>query len=232
MLPIDCHDYAVDFLAGAGHKWLCGGPGTGVLYVRYSGSAPLAPWSGGNWPSYGNLFVDPSVRFNNRNWAPTAIQGRGETNTPALYAMSDSADLFFNVGIRNIYDRGVALAQYLQGKARARWGQEAVTVQSPDPAFKTFLSSINPYVGRNDPAQFSTINAAINRVLAALAAETPKIYIRSVTWHSVGNRGAADDLCAFRISTHAMYNNYAEIDWMFDRLAYHVEAQGLAVMHP
>ena len=34
MIPIDCQDYGVDFIAGAGHKWLCGGPGTGICYVR------------------------------------------------------------------------------------------------------------------------------------------------------------------------------------------------------
>ena len=45
MLPIDCHDYGLDFIAGAGHKWLCGGPGTGIFYVRTSGDN-LPPFYG------------------------------------------------------------------------------------------------------------------------------------------------------------------------------------------
>ena len=70
-LPINCHDYGADFIAGAGHKWLCGGPGTGICFIRKSsGTSPLPPFNGGNWASYGNLFIAPSTKYNNRNWSP------------------------------------------------------------------------------------------------------------------------------------------------------------------
>lgn len=55
MLPVDCHAYGADFIAGAGHKWLCGGPGTGILYVRTSDAAAnsLPPFAFGNFAGYG-----------------------------------------------------------------------------------------------------------------------------------------------------------------------------------
>lgn len=222
MLPIDCHAYGVDFLAGAGHKWLCGGPGTGILYVRHQGT-DLPPWSGGNWPSYGNLFVEPSVRYDDRNaWAPASIQGRGETNTPALYAMTDSASFFAQIGVENIYLRGLALAGYLQQKIVSQWGPEAITVQSPDPRYKTMLTSFNPFQDRNDPARFADFTAALNEVVARLAAGTPKVYIRTVTWRERRDQ-TADDQIAFRVSTHAMYINWDDIDEMFAEVVRHVE---------
>jgi selenocysteine lyase/cysteine desulfurase len=33
-MHLDMQDMGVDFYAGCGHKWLCGPPGTGMLYVR------------------------------------------------------------------------------------------------------------------------------------------------------------------------------------------------------
>jgi hypothetical protein len=71
------------------------------------------------------------------------------------------------------------------------------------------------------------MHAAISAVNNALASETPKIYIRSVTWRS-GSAASADDRVGFRMSTHGVYNNYDEIDEVFDRLAYHVHQSSLA----
>lgn len=48
MLPVNCHEYGADFIAGAGHKWPCGGPGTGILYVRSQGE-DLPPFAMGNF---------------------------------------------------------------------------------------------------------------------------------------------------------------------------------------
>jgi selenocysteine lyase/cysteine desulfurase len=230
MLPVDCHDYEVDFLAGAGHKWLCGGPGTGIWYTRNQGSN-LPPFAWGNFFSYGNPFVAPSTNYNNRTtWRPaTAYQGRGETNTPALYAMTDALSFFTYIGLDNIYDRGVELGNYLKDKVAAKWGPGALSVQkNPDPRFATFLTAFNPYKAKNDPTQFSAMNTAMSTVLATLAAEDPKIYIRTITWRDKYNDpGSSDNRVAFRVSTHAMYNNYQEIDWMFERLVAAVNATGL-----
>jgi selenocysteine lyase/cysteine desulfurase len=226
-LPIDCHGYGADFIAGAGHKWLCGGPGTGILYVRTSG-AGLPPFAMGNFFAYGNLFQAPSVNFQGRAWRPSAsMQPRGEANTPALYAMTDALSLFTAVGLPDVYARALGLARALRQQIVARWGRAALWVEeNPDPRFATALTSFNPFQGKDDPAQFATLNAAIAGVLAALAAERPKIYVRSTTWRDRAADGA-DDRVGFRIATHAMYNDHAQIDWVVERLAAQVDATGL-----
>ena len=227
MLPIDCHAYGADFIAGAGHKWLCGGPGTGILYVRNSG-ADLPPFAMGNFFSYGNPFVDPSANFGKRTWNPSSLmQSRGESNTPALYAMTDALGYFDRIGVEAIYHRGVALGNYLKGLIAAQWGPSALWVQeNPDARFATALTSFNPFANKDNGAAYGAMNAAISAVNGALAAETPKIYIRSVTWRS-SSAALADDRVGFRISTHGVYNNYDEIDYVFDRLVYHINQSGL-----
>jgi selenocysteine lyase/cysteine desulfurase len=173
------------------------------------------------------------VRFNRRDsWAPSIfMQLRGETNTPALYAMTDSFSFFDYVGIQAIYERGVALGNYLKAKIAVHWPGALWVERNPDPAFATALTSFNPFAARNDPAQLAAMNTAMNAILAALAAETPKIYIRSVTWrNSQNDPGTADNRIGFRISTHGVYNSRAQIDHVFERLAFHIEASGLPLL--
>ncbi|UHD14950.1 aminotransferase class V-fold PLP-dependent enzyme [Thiocapsa bogorovii] len=229
MLPIDCHAYGADFIAGAGHKWLCGGPGTGILYVRNSGTDPLPPFAMGNFFLYGNPFVAQSTWYESRAWNPSVyMQFRGESNTPALYAMTDSVSYFDQIGVIAIYDRGVALGNYLKGLIAAQWGPSALWVQeNSDARFATALTSFNPFADKDNAAAYGAMNAAISAVNGALAAETPKIYIRSVTWRS-SSAAPADDRVGFRISTHGVYNNYDEIDDVFDRLVYHINQSDLA----
>ena len=227
MLPVNVNDYGVDFMAGAGHKWLCGGPGTGILYVRNTGGS-LPQFAMGNFFSYGNPFVAPSVNYNNRNWPPAGrMQGRGETNVCALYAMTDSLKFFTQVGIQNIYNRGVALGNYLKDRVAEKWGENALWVQkNPDPRFATFLTAFNPFKSKDDPAQFATMNTAISKILTTLASGDPKVYIRSITWRDK-HTDPSDNRTAFRVSTHAMYNNYEQIDQMFEALVAAVNASGL-----
>lgn len=229
MIPIDCHAYGADFIAGAGHKWLCGGPGTGICYVRTSDTDayPLPPFALGNFFLYGNLFTDPSTFFESRAWNPSLyMQFRGESNTPALFAMTDSLSFFTQIGIQAIYDRGVALAANLRGLISDLWGTEALWVNPGDPAFETALTSFNPFQGKDDPSQFATLRDTINQIVNELAAETPKIYVRYVTWRS-SSAATADDRVGFRISTHGVYNDYEEVAYVFERLVARVSASGL-----
>ena len=47
-----------------------------------------------------------------------------------------------------MYDRGVALGNYLKDKIADMWGKNALWVQkNPNPAFATFLTSFNPFCG-------------------------------------------------------------------------------------
>jgi selenocysteine lyase/cysteine desulfurase len=227
MLEVDCHYYGADFICGAGHKWLCGGPGTGILYVRNQGDN-LPPFAMGNFFLYGNPFEKTSQFFEKRNWTPASrMQSRGEANLPALFAMTDSLAFFQYVGLDAIQERGAELGNYLKDKIADKWGENALWVQkNPDPRFHTSLTSFNPFAGKDDSTQLAAMNAAMNVVLAALAAETPKIYVRTVTWRERAT-DTAENRIGFRISTHAVYNSREEIDWLFDRLVHHVNASGL-----
>lgn len=230
-LPINCHAYGADFIAGAGHKWLCGGPGTGIFYVRNSGTN-LPPFAMGNFFLYanGDLPSHESANFNTRNWffgGPSVyVQLRGEANTPALYAMSDSAAYFNYLGVQDIYNRGVALGNYLKSKVVHRWGPNALWVTPGDPAFATAVTSFNPFAGKNDPGQYGTMNTAITNILNTLAGEDPKIYLRSTQWHNL-HTDSADNRVGFRVSTHGVYNDRDQIDFMFGRLVAAVNASGV-----
>ncbi len=237
-LPINCHNYGADFIAGAGHKWLCGGPGTGIFYVRNQGTN-LPPFAMGNFYAYSNgdlpsTGTATSPNYNTRQWkfagfpfGPSLyVQLRGELNSPALYAMTDVAAYFGHIGVQDIYDRGVTLGKYLKKKIVHQWGPNALWVNPGNHSFFTALTSFNPFAGKDDSSQYTAMNAAINSVLATLAGEDPKIYLRSTTWHDQPT-DPADNRVGFRVSTHGVYNNHQQIDYMFDRLVKAVKASGL-----
>ncbi len=70
------------------------------------------------------------------------------------------------------------------------------------------------------------MSTALSTILANLAAGTPKIYIRSITWRA-SKASTADDRIAFRISTHAMYNDWDQIETLFRRLKEEIDKAGL-----
>ncbi|MCG6940572.1 MAG: aminotransferase class V-fold PLP-dependent enzyme [Thiohalocapsa sp.] len=224
MLPIDFQAYGADFMSGAGHKWLCGGPGTGNLYIRSTGTN-LPPFDLGNFFLY--AYVSPAD-MSVRAYDPSAwVQLRGENNRPALYAMTDSLALFQQVGIDAIYQRGVELGNYLKAKIEAQWpGALWVEAREPYSPFATALTAFNPFVGRDDSSAYEALHTAVSDVVDALAADDPKTYIRYTTWES-SLAAAGDDRVGFRVSTHGVYNNYDEVDDMFDRLVYHVQQTGV-----
>jgi selenocysteine lyase/cysteine desulfurase len=227
MLPIDFQAYGADFVAGAGHKWLCGGPGTGILYIRNTGT-DLPPFDMGNFFLYERVSPED---IEARNYDPSRwVQFRGELNRPALYAMTDSLAFFEQVGIDAIYQRGVDLGNYLKAKIDAQWpGSLWVEARAPYSPFATALTSFNPFIGRTDANSFDAVKQAIADVVDALAAEAPKTYIRYVTWRS-SLAAAGDDRVGFRVSTHGVYNSYDEVDHVFDRLVDQIGKAGLATI--
>lgn len=141
--------------------------------------------------------------------------------------MTDSAAYYDYLDVNDIYDRGVSLGNYLKDKIADMWGKKALWVQkNPDPAFAAFLTSFNPFAGKDDPDQYSTMRTAISEILDTLGSEDPKIYIRSTDWRDQVE-DASSNRIGFRVSTHAVYNNYEEIDYMFERLVAAVDATGL-----
>ncbi len=223
MLPIDFQAYGADFVAGAGHKWLSGGPGTGILYIRNTGT-DLPPFDLGNFFLYALLSPGDIAA---RQYDPsTWVQLRGENNRPALYAMTDSLAFFEQVGLDAIYQRGVELGNYLKAKIDAQWpGALWVEASPPYSPFATALTSFNPFVGRDDSTAYDAVRAAVGAVVNALAEDRQKTYIRFVTWKS-SLAATSDDRVGFRISTHGVYNSYDEVDYVFERLVYEIQQTG------
>ncbi len=73
------------------------------------------------------------------------MQLRGEYDTPAVYAMTDTLSFFTYVGLQRIYQRGVDLGIHLKGKIIGKWGPDALWVNPGDPAFRTAFTSFNPF---------------------------------------------------------------------------------------
>ena len=70
------------------------------------------------------------------------------------------------------------------------------------------------------------MRTAIREIIDTLGAEDPKIYIRYTDWRDQVE-DAINNRIGLRVSTHAVYNNYKEIDDMFERLVVAVDASGL-----
>jgi selenocysteine lyase/cysteine desulfurase len=243
-LVMDCKDIGADFIAGAGHKWLCGGPGTGILYVRNSsGSYPLIPfnpWTEG----WGDLWTVPSARFNDATHAGargnktlnTGMQSRGEWNRCASFAMADTASWYHYIGLQNIYKRGTDMAAYFQKKVTDRWGPKALWVNpAVDQRFKGFVTAFNPFKGNTDSANYATQSAAIGKVVSTLQASIDKdlnptgktpIYLASRNW-SNQNADRRSNRACFRVSTHAMYSSREETDFVIEQIAKEVDASGI-----
>lgn len=223
-LPVNCHEYQADFIAGAGHKWLSGGPGTGILYVRNSGD---------NLPAFGFPSRYQAKFAGNRDWAPaTVMQGRGEYNRPALIAMGDVARFYDGIGTEAIYARCVELGDYLKDRIAERWGEQSLWVQkNADPTFATGLTCFNPFAMREDAAEYDAMKTAFGQILDKLmTASAKKIYIRTSDWRDASSDplSSGNDRIGLRISTHGVYNSREDVDLLFDSIVKHIDATGIS----
>lgn len=110
---LDVHDLGCDFYASCGHKWMCGPKGTGFLYVRKDMLDVLrAEWIGGYSDAGWDMTVSPP-EF--KGYVPTAHRYDFATQNAAIYVgLAAAVDFLYHVGLRNIINRGTALASMLQ----------------------------------------------------------------------------------------------------------------------
>jgi len=99
VIPVDVQALNVDFATGGVLKWLCGGPGTGYLYVRPDLARKLEPTLTG-WTAHEKPFrfetgpiryAEPPYRFMN-----------GTPNVAALYAARPGLRIIREAGIEAI----------------------------------------------------------------------------------------------------------------------------------
>jgi kynureninase len=101
-VPVDVQKLNVDFCTGGVLKWLCGGPGTGYLYVRPDLMTKLQPSFTG-WIGHENPFgfeVGPT------RYAPTIYRfTQGTPNIPALHVARPGLRIIAEVGAERIREK-------------------------------------------------------------------------------------------------------------------------------
>jgi len=117
VMPVDVAALGVDFAVGGCLKWLCGGPGTGYLYVNPQLAPTLKPRFTG-WLAHESPFAfDPgAMRY-------TQGAYRFLNGTPAvapLYACQPGLDVVAEIGVERIRQRSVEMTTLLMNRAAER----------------------------------------------------------------------------------------------------------------
>lgn len=118
IIPIDVVDMGIDFYVGGSHKWLCGGPGAGYLYVRKDLIQKLVPNFSG-WFGIENPFAyEPATSFK-----PSSGVFRFLAGTPsisALYAAREGIRLNNETGSELIRKHSLQLTEKIIREADKR----------------------------------------------------------------------------------------------------------------
>jgi len=114
-VPVDVAALGVDFYVGGSHKWLCGGPGAGYLYVRPDLIGTLRPRLTGWFGLESPFSYEPGD-------APTPSPGiqrflGGTPNVPGLYAAREGIRIVAEVGVDAIRARSIELTQRIVAAA-------------------------------------------------------------------------------------------------------------------
>jgi kynureninase len=138
IVPTDVRKFGLDFYVGGSHKWLCGGPGAGFLYVREDLVGKLRPRFSG-WFGIANPFdYDPSTRF-----APAEGVMRfmaGTPAIPALYAAIEGVSTVAELGLEKIRAHSLGMTDSIIREADAR----KLAVKTPrDPATRSGMVCID-----------------------------------------------------------------------------------------
>jgi kynureninase len=115
--PYDVNAFDVDVVVGGSHKWLCGGPGCGFIYVRPGLRDTLAPAVTG-WMAHAAPFAfEPApIRL-----ASTAHRwNTGTPTVPGYLVARPGHDAILEVGVDNIRAHNLRLTDALAEGALAR----------------------------------------------------------------------------------------------------------------
>ena len=127
-LPFDVQKLNVDFCTGGVLKWLCGGPGTGYLYVRPDLQQKLQPTFTG-WIGHENPFgfeIGP-IRYSPMIYRFT----QGTPNIPALKVAQPGLKIIGEVGVENIRRKSKCQTALLMDLA-AQHGWRVNTPMNPE----------------------------------------------------------------------------------------------------
>lgn len=128
VMPLDVSALGVDFAVGGCLKWLCGGPGTGWLYVRPDLMETLEPRLTG-WQAHESpfAFALPPMAYTN---GPMRFLN-GTPQIPSLYAALEGLRIVKEVGVPAIRAHSVALTTRLLEGLRGL-GHPSLTPTDPE----------------------------------------------------------------------------------------------------
>jgi len=116
-IPLDVSTQGIDFLVTGTLKWLMGGPGLALVYIREELLPQLYPTVAG-WFGHRDQF-----EFNTREFAFRSDAARVEMGTPAvptIYTANGGLDIVLEIGSRTICERTRYLTNDLIARARER----------------------------------------------------------------------------------------------------------------
>jgi kynureninase len=116
-IPIDVHALDIDFLVTGTLKWLMGGPGLALVYVREGLIPALQPTMTG-WFANRDQF-----QFNSREFHFREDASRFESGTPALptiHTANGGLEMVLEIGVQRIYERTRALTNDLVERVQAK----------------------------------------------------------------------------------------------------------------
>jgi kynureninase len=136
-VPTDVAAMGIDFFVGGSHKWLCGGPGAGYLYVRPDLIPKLRPrlsgWFGVKDPfTYraGTAFPPADGVFRFLGGTPAV---------PALYAAREGIKAVLEAGLPAIREHSRAMTSFIVEQADRR----GIAVRTPrDPELRSGMVCI------------------------------------------------------------------------------------------
>jgi kynureninase len=116
-VPLTLKEWDVDLACGGSVKWVCGGPGTGYLYVRPDLLPALQPMATG-WFSHAEPFAFDMgpMRFADDAWRMIG----GTMPIPALYAARTGWELLVKLGVPAIRKKSLRQTTLLRGLVEER----------------------------------------------------------------------------------------------------------------
>ena len=129
--PLDLHDTGADFYAMTGHKWLLGGYGVGLFYVRRDQLDGISV----SWTGAGSTEFLNRETGEHRWWEGARRFEFGNRLWPSYLGMGAAADYLSNIGLDTIEARAGEQADSFK---RALGAIPGVTVLTPsDPSLST-----------------------------------------------------------------------------------------------
>lgn len=124
-VPVDVKKLGIDFYVGGCHKWLCGGPGAGYLYVRKDLIDKLQPSLTGWFGIQSPFTYEPGTALNPHEGIFRFLGGT--VNVPGLFAAREGIKNVQEVGLPRIREISKQMTTWIVEQADRR----GLQVRSP-----------------------------------------------------------------------------------------------------